>query len=320
MRAVHCSQEWHMFGSAVDLKPDGNTLAKRKDSILEWLRIAKYLVDARFVEFQSTQPCVVAGWKCAHADWQRKSLGAIGPDLPLGQNPPAAPAVLQSKSEPLETLHALAESSNWKVRSQAFDSLGLDLQAGTDASESVKVPAASRREIDPVRRRLLTELLSREIGDPWKLSDDDRGDYFLALASAAGLYGGSEAIPLLLDPSVIGTGNVAYEAAARIGDALVPMLVKRSMDQVAPEYGDLVSVGCLMLKVNAAQLPENIKQLGRLVISATRAADEVVRALGARCMRYLPEAVRSPRLLALTRDSSKLVRWHAFEALHGTKG
>jgi hypothetical protein len=330
--AASTSLSAHLLGSAVDLRTPATAVTpQQKEYVVKrWLRAAKLQAKARFVEWEPRFPCV-PNWSCAHADWQTKELQAYGPQ---GRNsakwlelwkpnspPPLPPPPAASTVAVASDLQALAASADWRTRARAFAAQALDLapEAARPSADAART-AASRRDIGPRNRGLLAGLLERELGDPANAGEDeDRTEFLLDLVAANGLYGGAEAAPLLMDRRVVTSGNEAYTAAARLGDTAVPMLAAKARDQAAEEYPDLVGVACRMRELGTVAQNANLAQVDRVILAATRAKDELVRAFAARCLAHLPQAEGLSRLQALASDPHRLVRSEAQDTLRRMK-
>jgi len=309
----------HMFGSAIDLDLDDKLPLRRRAELgKQWTYAARLLAGARYVEFMPGDPCVKRrkkephDWRCVHADWQLKELGALGPTAgwPWGYG----------KDPPPPTIGSLVASSDWRQRARAFAALHLDISPIDDATGARARSDSIASRWTPSERfrngRMVADLLRRQVRHRVdRERDESETEYFLALIAAAGLYGGLETVPLLLHPDVVGTGNLAYKAAAQLGDLAVPTLVSRLRDQTRPEYGDLIAVACRMRQEGSVKQPGNISALDRAILGSTFAEDGIVRALAARCLRYLPRHAALPRLRAMDGDRSATVRMEVGDSL-----
>lgn len=339
----------HLYGGAVDLDVVGSDSA-REAIAQKWNKIAKSsLVQARFVESKKGFECSYLNdtvplsrrWQCVHADWQRRNVyihngyvyNAIGIDTgdvpfstksspsslsPYASDPNIADGVQGSSHG--AAIERTLQSANWRDRAELFHSLGLDLSLAAfplHAEPDIMPMSMDINDVDGKTRGIINRLLEKEVDSVDTADAEERAEYLLSLAQAAGLYGGEAAVASLMDKRIVEMGTVAYEAAARTGDKGVGRLVELYMNgRTTDDYSyDLLRVACTMRKLNTVRDKGNLNRVDDIIIRATFHRDQIHRGEATTCLGLLPVEKRSYRLKQLLTDSSRYVRSHAGEAL-----
>jgi hypothetical protein len=191
--------------------------------------------------------------------------------------------------ESAKKIENLSRSQNWRDRRKAFERLNLNpgQPESTRADDRPAAPYSSVLDNVGVRA-LITRLLAAELAHRESPYDEDHTEYFIALVEAAGLYACPDAADLLLQEQIMGSGRFGWTAAARMGDAGVPQLLRALRMADIYYYRDLIGVACEMLKYDHVTSATIRNRLEAAVIQASRRRDGLTKYLVAECTRWLP--------------------------------
>jgi len=317
------SRSSHMFGSAVDFGIPGQlSTSTRKSYFNNWNDAAKLFANVRYVE-PLGQYCGVS-LRCVHADWQWAKCGVAQREIygnesssSLGCSAKASTAEVAAALGSIDRLAGVAPDRRPTAADVAAFDAALAPLAAINARDFHPAPGTPAVVVTAEARRSLVRTLSAEV-TAWGAGvrfDEDRVENLLRVVGLAGLYGGPEAVRHVLDPSIVATGNWAYAAAAAMGEAAVPTVLAAVADERGPSYPDYVAIACLMRRAGTVTEGRALGRIDRVLLRASGARSEQVRAFAAGCLAAVPGAESRTRLGRLTADRDPMVRAAAREAL-----
>lgn len=293
----------HQFGDAADLKVPGGDVNARQAIVQRWHKIARVKAKADWTEINfwpkdlHGNPCsatkgrpAAKNWVCAHADWRyaKDAINAPATAAVAGTTTGAVPQVTAA-------MRRAGRSPDWQVRKRVFDSLNLSLpELGTAAAQ------AEQPGTDPKLRQLLLDLLQAERTDKTPY-DEEREDYFAALARTAARLAGPQAATLVLADGVVNNGRYWWDSAAGLGDGGVGQLITLMANKDSDLYVDHLGVACAMLRKKTVRRAANQGPLHQAIKDAAAHEDILGRYLAAECLPLIPRA-DALRLLRLLRD------------------
>lgn len=317
----------HMFGDAVDLAIVGTDDKMRKAIALRWYDIGMLNAAVDWVESADNLPCTTkrkpgSRWPCAHGDWRHASDAFVSSALSKAKNIvmagvaattlSTASSASNASNDELKQAAALAYSLSWTDRAKAFAMLDLPDRRNSNKDE---LRNADSDMLMKRKRDVLVSILRAEL-PPNINTGEEEDEFFYSVIQAASIYASEEAAPLLLSAEVVSRGRAAWRAAARTGDAGVPLLLAQLANHKNEFYGKYLGVACTMRELKTVQNEGSRVKIDEALIGATMDSDWLYRSFAAKCLKWIPEERATPILNRLrAHDSNSFVREEAGRSL-----